>query len=33
MLTDLETAVHDAVVHGGAENRIGGSLKFASYVG
>jgi hypothetical protein len=28
---DLETVVHDAVVHGGAENQIGGSLKFASY--
>jgi hypothetical protein len=29
----MEMVVHGAMVHGGAENPIGGSLKFASYGG
>jgi hypothetical protein len=29
----MKTVVHNAVVKGGAENRIGGKRKFASYGG
>jgi hypothetical protein len=28
---DLETAVHDAVTHGGAENRFGGNCDCSGY--
>jgi hypothetical protein len=30
---DLETTVHNAVTHGGAENRIGGNHELRSYGG